>query len=341
MLKRILTTLFAAAVMSVVCVAAELNGKGIKSDPYVIGTADDFCEFARLVNSGEAGRAFAVLTNDIDFENTEYTVVGNRNNPFCGNFNANGFAVKNVTLSTISEEYINSDGEADIGLFGAVKGAEISGLTAQNINISIMPEDDVGNSLSVLNVGILAGYCMYDDRHTDAVVSDCEVSGSITVGNGKVRCRIGGVVGTVYSRTVGSSFFLNRVASHVKTESYTKSFCFAGGVVGNVDISAVMASCGIREVYSGGSVVSSSECSLPLLGGIIGYALCESEWAGLSEETDKKSTDKETNVKDCFSDCSIENQKKNGYSGSTCGYSLSLKSENVFCSSDKYYCTKS
>ena len=55
------------------------NGEGTAENPYQLSNKDDLKQFRDLVNSGSTGIC-AVLTNDIDLENENWTPIGNTTN---------------------------------------------------------------------------------------------------------------------------------------------------------------------------------------------------------------------------------------------------------------------
>ncbi len=87
---------------------------------YQIGTAEELAWFAAAVNAGTASSADAVLTDDIDLNNKEWTPIGNGTNKYSGTFDGEDHTVKNMSI-TVPAEYM--------GLFGYVDGGEIKNIT--------------------------------------------------------------------------------------------------------------------------------------------------------------------------------------------------------------------
>lgn len=118
-----------------------------------IASAEDLAAFAQAVNDGSSLTPFmvdgvVVLLNDIDASSIkEWTPIGTASNPFSGNFDGKGRAIRNINWT------INAANYADAGLFGYTKGASILGLNV----------GDAGNKITVkgnaatLNAGVIVG----------------------------------------------------------------------------------------------------------------------------------------------------------------------------------------
>ena len=109
----------------------------------VISTASAFKLFANKVNGGEtfAGKTVK-LGADIDLNNEEWTPIGSAyvDHGFMGNFDGNGYTIKNLTIKNILPD---SDGYVYAGLFGVTEGTDkdnqnyIKNLTIENVDIDL------------------------------------------------------------------------------------------------------------------------------------------------------------------------------------------------------------
>ena len=118
-----------------------------------IASAEDLAAFAQAVNDGSSLTPFmvdgvVVLLNDIDASSIkEWTPIGTASNPFSGNFDGKGRAIRNINWT------VNAANYPDAGLFGYIKGASILGLNV----------GDAGNKITVkgnaagLNAGVIVG----------------------------------------------------------------------------------------------------------------------------------------------------------------------------------------
>ncbi len=170
-LTRMLSSLLVCALLLVslnfAVVAADgtlaLSGSGIESDPYIIGTIDEFKAFRDDVNGGNSYKGkFVKLTSDIDLENEEWTPIGNSTNKFQGKFDGGEYTVSNLKI-TGNNSYV--------GLFGYTTDGEIKNLTVNNAEVS-----------GYLGVGVVAG-CPYTSDYTNITVTGhVEVNGFAYVG---------------------------------------------------------------------------------------------------------------------------------------------------------------
>ena len=136
---------------------------------YQIGTAEELAWFAAKVNDGTISAANAVLTEDIDLNNKEWTPIGNVPNRYVGSFNGQNHTVKNMSI-TVGAEYI--------GLFGFAAKRTIE-------NITVEGKIDIKDLAAQVKCGGLIGYLcsdIYDGDETAAgKVINCVSKVDITV----------------------------------------------------------------------------------------------------------------------------------------------------------------
>lgn len=119
------------------------NGVAVNGDEVEICNAGGLKWVADQVNSGKdyfAGKTVKLVA-DIDLNNEEWTPIGSatKDHGFMGNFDGNGFVVKNLHITNIA---LDADNYAYAGLFGVTEGVDknnqnsIKNLTIENVNIN-------------------------------------------------------------------------------------------------------------------------------------------------------------------------------------------------------------
>ena len=224
-----------------------LKGTGTADDPYLIYNADDYKEFANLVNNGSTSIS-ANLMDDITF-NTDVvsadgdlndgnfesvTVIGASGKYFNGTFNGNGHTIKGAYI-------VSADNYT--GLFGLLDTSAI----VENLNV----EDSY-----VKGTYYVAGICAYNtgsiaDCTFEGLVEGTSYVGGISGWNtkygygdavthcanfGKVKAtgqNAGGVVAYVYNTTVTNCYNTGAVSGGYNV----------GGVVGYNDKYAQVSNC--------------------------------------------------------------------------------------------------
>ena len=209
------------------------GGKGTKDDPYQIATGSQLAYFAKRVNAEEYGEKYAdtyfELTEDIDLGGKEWTPVGetvadlimggHEYFVFSGNFDGNGYTIKNLTIGTETSPY-----SGDVcGLFGATSGT-IEDVVLENVSINYVG----GNHSSGYGFrmgGALVGYSMGDIVNCTVIGLDMKAGfdGSYVALNS-----IGGLVGI---QDGGTTVSHSRVSG--KIEESTKKGN-VGGFVGTL-----------------------------------------------------------------------------------------------------------
>ena len=176
------------------------GGKGTKDDPYQIATGSQLAYFAERVNAEEYGEKYAgtyfELTEDIDLGGKEWTPIGytvadlimggHEYFVFSGNFDGNGYTIKNLTIGTETSPY-----SGDVcGLFGATSGT-IEDVVLENVSINYVG----GNHSSGYGFrmgGALVGYSMGDIVNCTVIGLDMKAGSD---GSYVALNSIGGLVG--------------------------------------------------------------------------------------------------------------------------------------------------
>ena len=209
------------------------GGKGTKDDPYQIATGSQLAYFAKRVNAEEYGEKYAdtyfELTEDIDLGGKEWTPIGytvadlimggHEYFVFSGNFDGNGYTIKNLTIGTETSPY-----SGDVcGLFGATSGT-IEDVVLENVSINYVG----GNHSSGYGFrmgGALVGYSMGDIVNCTVIGLDMKAGSD---GSYVALNSIGGLVGIQDGDTTVSH---SRVSG--KIEESTKQGN-VGGFVGTL-----------------------------------------------------------------------------------------------------------
>ena len=95
------------------------------------------------------------MANDIDFDGYSLETIGGTNNPFSGNFNGNGYRIKNAKMIS-SSPYT-------IGLFGEINNANISNIIVDSISFD--------GSIKQTSIGVIAKETIDNFKRLMAVAS--------------------------------------------------------------------------------------------------------------------------------------------------------------------------
>lgn len=207
----------------------------------IIKTAEDL----QAVANNLSGKY--ILMNDIDLSGIEWEPIGKHDptaedpwaGAFKGEFNGNGYSIKNLTVAA-------DEGDTAVGLFGATDGATITNTIVENANVSA-PSD-----YNEIAVGGLIGISR------DTNIDNVTVTGNITGHQG-----VGGLIGVVDD----SQGFGKTTISNVNTDVNVNSVFYAGGLIGRVDGTA-QNSLVIENCHTSGKIVVTDSCA----GGLIGEA---------------------------------------------------------------------
>ncbi|MBP0979814.1 MAG: hypothetical protein J6C55_04150, partial [Oscillospiraceae bacterium] len=197
---------------------------------YLIKTSDDLREFANRVDAGET-MASAVLLNDIDLSDGDWTPIGFEKRKYMGNFDGNGY-----TISGIKESC--SDGGC-VGFFGVVgEFGKIENLIIKDFDFSF------GKTEYFREFDIFVG-CVAAKVVDGGCLSNCSIEkAKIAVKNIELSIsdvHVGGVVGAVLNNNCYDSLSdqiknCNSYGVDIEVEGLqiSKSDVHVGGVVGAV-----------------------------------------------------------------------------------------------------------
>ncbi len=153
------------------------GGTGAPDDPFQIRTVDHLCAVGYY--PGDFDRHF-VLAQDIDcadLDPTAFRPIGIEGFPFVGEFDGQGYAISNLTITRPHENYVGLfDHAAPIGL--RIKSSSTRIVNLHLRDVCVQGREQVGGLVAVLGKG---------------TVTDCTVTGQITG-----QQYIGGLVGFSY-----------------------------------------------------------------------------------------------------------------------------------------------
>ena len=291
------------------------GGKGTKDDPYQIATGSQLAYFAKRVNAEEYGEKYAdtyfELTEDIDLGGKEWTPVGetvadlimggHEYFVFSGNFDGNGYTIKNLTIGTETSPY-----SGDVcGLFGATSGT-IEDVVLENVSINYVG----GNHSSGYGFrmgGALVGYSMGDIVNCTVIGLDMKAGSD---GSYVALNSIGGLVGI---QDGGTTVSHSRVSG--KIEESTKKGN-VGGFVGTLAKGSSAKYCG-------------ADVSVEVTGN--GRGIAVGGFVGIGNGT----TADETLIENCYATGNITGAE---YAGGFVGNISGLNISNCYAKGDVSKC---
>lgn len=238
------------------------QGAGTATDPYRISKAEELAWLAQEVNAGRGASYNAVLCNDIDLKNEEWTPIGkNYSYVYKGTFDGGGYTISGLKIDS-TDQYQ--------ALFGYVKGGTIKNLTvAGSVTSSKQYTAGIvayGNPVTVTNctneVSVTATEKGYAAGVVASASTNSEVMGctnrSAIIGCGDY---VGGIVGAGSSiKTISNCFNYGSVANNGKPGGY--AYC-TGGIAGGVGSSSTVTRCGNTGVVTS---------AIKRTGGVVGGA---------------------------------------------------------------------
>ena len=216
-----------------------VTGNGTEAEPFILKTADHLAWFRDYVNVGKTS-ACAKIADDVEeidmssvchkadaekqVAELSWTPIGNYSKQYQGTFDGNGKTIRNLFISSTSNE---------IGFFGYAADCRIKNITFDNAKVK-------GNDNS--STGILAGYagsCVIENIKT---TGNCSVEGQYETGgiagraNGNIsNCEnhaivnglhsVGGIAGICFDSE-------NSITSCANYGAITGTEDFVGGIIG-------------------------------------------------------------------------------------------------------------
>lgn len=228
---------------------------------YTVYTDDGLMAWAEAAQGNPSLNC--TLTHDIDLSGTEWESIGDRNNVYTGTFDGNGHTIRNMAIT--KENLSFGD---DCGMFGRVgTNATIQDLTLEDVRLDVDADD--------VSIGALAG-------SNQGIISNCRVSGNISVTNNKMGF-VGGVVGRMESGVIqychssasiqgGNSDYVGGVlGGEFLTKTVIKGCSFSGSVTGGNTVGGIAGYCRFFNDMIGCYSVGELSSAVYNTGGITGY----------------------------------------------------------------------
>ena len=227
------------------------------SNTYSVATAEGIEEIVAGINAGELPADTNVaLAKDIDLAElsrsraeytTNWTPLGTEENPFTGNFNGNGYTIKNLCLVETEAK----EGKVHTGFIGFAEDANISNVTFENVYINI-PCLDIDHSQGHIGavVGTIEG---------TSTIENVTVKGDIKIeatpdANGASRVAV----------VAGGNYYANVTIKNVHVVasegSYLKANNNTGAIAGQLQGKTVYENCSsnidvtVNKFFAGGIV---------------------------------------------------------------------------------------
>lgn len=235
------------------------SGEGSEDKPYLIRNREQLMGLSELAAmgmtvqeaegadyAGDYSGCYFALGSNIDLQGVEWIPIGFYRDSsesigevpyaFSGHFDGNGHTIRNLKLTAFSH-YDN------VGLFGAVKNAEIH-------NVTIIPDSSEIKGKD--RTGIVAGYA------EDSTIRDVTVKNAYISSNGVSGGIAGEISGTVIENVTCEKVMIDATGG--------TDVIYAGGIAGIASDSAIV-DC---EIYTGDGTTARIQ-GTGYIGGIVGY----------------------------------------------------------------------
>lgn len=227
-----------------------LKGKGTETEPYLIKNVEELMAFRNSVNAGEtkysAPGVYVALAADIDMAGENWVGIGSAtaDHGFMGNFDGQGYKIKNLTINNPA---LDSDGYAYAGLFGVTEGTDqnnqntIKNLTIENVTIT--------------TTGHIAAAAVAYPYYT--IIDNVKVCGNIKIQGGDYTAGV-----LAYTRRCVNASNLSIVGNE---GSFVKGNQVVGGVISDIQMNG-----GLTAVYKNFSAEGLTISGEKIVGGISG-----------------------------------------------------------------------
>ena len=192
---------------------------------YQISNGAELAWFAQQINKGGNAKISAVLTNDVDLSDFEWTPIGMNSwgKKFAGSFDGQGHKISHLFINCIGT---NTQYK---GLFGYVEGSSSKHSVIQNLTVQGSVTLTSSQSVSSANSGGVIGYASYADItnvHSEVNVTVKRVGGNWS--------NLGGLVGYAsYSTTI----------KDCSNSGDVTGYRYAGGIAGNLSSNSSIINC--------------------------------------------------------------------------------------------------
>ncbi|MCL2230503.1 MAG: hypothetical protein FWC01_05355 [Treponema sp.] len=216
-------------------------GSGTEEDPFLVINADTLSIIGHPSQQGSffedwnLGAHYRQMT-DIDLHTVSWKAIGNRETPFYGSYDGNGFLIDQLSIFDFDSD--------DIGFFGYIDGGRVSNLGI--VNAFIMGLNNLGGIAGTITNGTTIENCFVGDDGT----MQSQIRGMDNVGGVVGRSEGSTVINCLSEVDVfASTGNTGGIAGYVFDGSLIQN-CFAlggvqgfdaiGGIVGNVRESEVL-----------------------------------------------------------------------------------------------------
>ena len=317
------------SLLSFLCVLS-VGAKNIQID-----SIEEFTDFAQAVNNGDEayGKAYVILTKDLDFTNKEFVPVGTAENPFEGIFNGGGHILSGITIDSYDETYVKTtktvtNGKeqilrsASVGVFAYLHNASVYNLGVSDMTINITAYEN-----DTVCAGMLVGSFFADNSGETFSVKHCFADGSLNVICSGGSAYAGGLLGNVYDTDTGVAFHISDCYADASLSATAKNTVRCGGIVAALSVKKVFSTATLENLRFGGSIYGKGLMSC--LGGICGFAAVDNSWgAGDHDWSQEIIPGKIINV---VTDTAISASSSGSvFKGSVVGYSNTIVPENAY-----------
>ena len=225
----------------------DLAGGGTEENPYLISTLEDLIWFRYQVNAGVnyyEGK-YVALGDNIDLIGENWVGIGTAtaDHGFMGNFDGNGYKIKNLTITNPA---LDSYGYAYAGLFGVTEGTETAQNTIKNLTIE---------NVTISTTGSIVAAAIAYPYYT--IVEDVTVCGNIAITGGDYTSGA-----LAYTRRCVNASNLSIVGND---GSFVKGNQTVGGVISDIQMNG-----GLTAVYKNFSAEGLTISGTKQVGGISG-----------------------------------------------------------------------
>lgn len=248
------------------------GGSGSSEDPYLIATAGQLANIAKLVcDEGKELKSHFKLTANIDLSQYPWKPIGHDDQIFRGTFDGDHFTIYGMTVSAtgIKGKWLN------LGLFGRTDGAEI-----KNVNLTGVSINANQSYNETVQAGGIVGLAV------NSRICDCAVQGDcIRVKFPKVKgvsvagIYVGGIVGRFHDNIGNWGTDIARSVSNIDvigeslrgiTDIHLGGIVGQGGWAGNY---------GVRSSFATGHTYGSTCAEFAAIGTVIGFCNLNSKYS--------------------------------------------------------------
>jgi hypothetical protein len=221
-----------------------LQGTGLANNPYLISNAQQLSLISSFPCELDKHFKLTADINLVDYNETNFNIIGNDVNTFTGVFDGNFHTISNFTWNSADSHYV--------GLFSSVDdpNARIKDLIL--IDPVVHGDWRVGVLVGTLQNGTITGCCVESgtvsgEWYVGSLVGyskDCKISSCYATGSVSGQHYVGGLVGFNYGSTISNCY----TDGSVSGDSFSDD---VGGLVGNNRQYSTISNCCSTSLVSG------------------------------------------------------------------------------------------